>query len=55
MVKNADGYLLTGSLNRKFIVKLRPFLLVKTSDMPDYIKPKKKDFSPDICPSRWNK
>ena len=55
LVKNADEYLLKGSLNRKFIVELRPFLSVKTSDMSDYIKPKKKGFNPDMCPSRWNK
>ena len=26
MVEDIDGYLLTGSINRKFIVKVRPFL-----------------------------
>ena len=48
MVKNVDGYLLTGSLNSKPIVKVRPFSSSKTSDMSNYIKPTKKDFNPDI-------
>ena len=47
MVKNIDGSLLTGSLNRK-LIKVRPFSSAKTSDMSDYIKPTKKDFNPDI-------
>ena len=42
MVKNVDGYLLIGSLNRKFIVKVRFFSSAKTSDMWDYIKPTKR-------------
>ena len=33
MVKDVDGYLLTGSINRKFIVKVRPFSSAKTIDM----------------------
>ena len=48
MVKNVDEYLLTGSLNSKPIVKVRPFSSSKTSDMSNYIKPTKKDFNPDI-------
>ena len=55
MLKNVDGYLLTGSLNLKFIVKVRSFSSAKKSDMLDYNKPTKKDFDPDICPTHWNK
>ena len=40
------GYVLTGSLNRKYIVKVRPFSSVKTSDMEYYITPTKRDFDP---------
>ena len=32
MIKDVDGYLLTGSLNRKFIVKIRLFPSAKTID-----------------------
>ena len=35
---------LIGSLNRKNLVKLRPFLLVKTPDILDYIKATKRYF-----------
>ena len=48
MVKDVDGYLLTGSINRKFIVKVRPFSSAKTIDMEDYTKPTKRDFNPDL-------
>ena len=48
MVKDVDGYLLTGSINRKFIVKVRPFSSAKTTDMGDYTKPTKRDFNPDL-------
>ena len=48
MVKDIDGYLLAGSINRKFIVKVRPFLSAKTIDMEDYTKPTKRDFNPDL-------
>ena len=44
MVKDIDGYLLTGSIKRKFIVKVRPFSSAKTLDMQDYIKPTKRGF-----------
>ena len=33
MVKDVDGYLLTGSITRKFIVKVRPFSSAETIDM----------------------
>ena len=48
MIKDVDGYLLTGSLNRKYIVKIRPFSSAKTSDMEYYITPTKRDFDPGI-------
>ena len=49
MVKKIDGYLLTSSVNHKYIVKVRPFLSAKTIDMLDYIKLTKRDFNPDVC------
>ena len=48
MVKKTDGYLLTSSINHKYIVKVRPFLLAKMIDMLDYIKPTQRNFKPDI-------
>ena len=48
MMKDVDGYLLTGSINRKFIVKVRPFSSAKTIDMEGYTKPTKRDFNPDL-------
>ena len=48
MVKDVDGYLLKGSINRKFIVKVRPFSSAKAIDMEDYTKPTKRDFNPDL-------
>ena len=39
MVKKIDGYLLTSSVNHKYIVKVRPFLLAKMIDMLHCIKP----------------
>ena len=48
MIKDVGGYLLTGSLNRKYIVKVRPFSSAKTSDMEYYITPTKRDFDPGI-------
>ena len=47
MVKDVDGYLLTGS-NRNFIVKVRPFTSAKTIDMEEYTKPTKRYFNPDL-------
>ena len=46
--KKVDGYLLTSSVNHKYIVKVRPFLSAKTIDMLDYIKPTQRDFIPDL-------
>ena len=39
VVKKIDGYLLTSSINHRYIAKVRPFLTAKTIDMVDYIKP----------------
>ena len=47
MIKNADGYLLTGSVNHKYLVKVRPFLAAKSVDMLDYVKPVKRDLDPE--------
>ena len=48
MLKDVDGYLLTGSINKKFIVKVRPFSSPKTIDMEDYTKHTKRDFNPNL-------
>ena len=48
MVKKIDGYLLTSSINHRYIVKVRPFLWAKTIDMVDYIKPTKRDLNPEV-------
>ena len=48
MVKDINGYLLTGSINRKFIEKVRPFSSAKAIDMEDYTKPTKRNFKPDL-------
>ena len=46
--ERCDGYLLTGSLNRKFDVKVRPLSSAKTIDMEDYTKPTKREFNADL-------
>ena len=48
MIKEVDGYLLTGSLNRKYIVKVRHLSSAKASDIEYYITPTKGDFDPGI-------
>ena len=48
IAKGVDGYLLTGSINRKFIVKVRPFSSAKKISMEDYTKPTKRDFNQDL-------
>ena len=48
MLKNVDSYLLTGSLNKKVILKVRPFSYSKTEDMHDYLEPTNRDFDPSI-------
>ena len=48
VLKDVDDYLLTGYLDKKAIVKVRPFSSSKTEDMHDYLKPAKRDFQPNI-------
>ena len=48
MVKYVNGYLLMGSINRKFIVKVRTFSSAKTINMEDYTKLNKRDFNPNL-------
>ena len=48
MVKDVDGYLLKGSINRKFIIKVRTFSSVKAIDMEDNTRPTKRGFNPDL-------
>ena len=47
-MKYVDGYLFTGSLDKKIIVKVRPFYSTKPEDMHDYLQPTKRDFDPNI-------
>ena len=42
-----DGYLLTSSINHKYLVKVRPFLAAKFVDMFDYVKPVQTDLNPE--------
>ena len=42
MIKDVNGYLLAGSLNRKYVVKARHFSSSKTSDMEYNITPAKR-------------
>ena len=48
MVKDVDGYLLTGSINRKSIVKVRPVSSAKTINIENYTKLSKRDFNPNL-------
>lgn len=48
MIKDVDGYLLTGSLNRKYILTVRPFSYAKTSDIWYCITSTKRDFDSGI-------
>ena len=45
MIKKIDGYLLTSSINHKYIVKMRPFV---TDAMYDHIKPTQINFQPNV-------
>ena len=47
MIKKIDGYLLTSSINHKYLVKVRPFLAAKSVDMLDYVKLIKRDLDPE--------
>ena len=49
MIKNLDWYLSTSFINRKFIVKVRPFSAAKTLGQQDYNKHTKRDFDPFLC------
>ena len=48
MVKDVDGYLLTASIDRKYIAKVRTFCSAKTIDMKNFVKPTKRDFNPSL-------
>ena len=43
MIEKIDGYLVTGSSNYKYLMKVRPFLAAKIVDMFDYVKPIRRD------------
>ena len=45
VLKDVDGYFLTGYLDKNDIVKVRSFSSAKTEDMRDYLKPAKRTFS----------
>ena len=47
MIKKIDGYLLTSSINHKYLVKVRPFLAVKSVDMVDYVKLIQRGLDPE--------
>ena len=47
MIEKIDGYLLTSSINYKYLVKVRPFLAAKIVDMFDYVKPIRRDLDPE--------
>ena len=47
--KKTVGYLLTNSINNKFIGRTRVFPAAQTEDLKDYVKPTKRDFDPDLC------
>ena len=48
MIKEIDGYLLTSSVNHKYIVKVRLFVTAKTDDTYDHIKPRQIIFQPNV-------
>ena len=48
MMKDVDGYLLTGSINRKSIVKARPISSAQTINIENYTKLSKRDFNPNL-------
>ena len=47
MIKKIDGYLLTSSINHKYLVRVRPFLAVKSVDMVDYVKLIQRGLDPE--------
>ena len=48
VLKKTDGYLLTSSINHKYMVKVRPFVTAKTDDMHDHMKPAQRNFQPNV-------
>lgn len=48
MLEDMDGYLITVSLDKKNIVKIRPFSSAKTENIQDYLMHDKRDFDPSI-------
>ena len=48
MIKRIDGFLFTSSVNHKYIVKVRPFVIARTDDMYDHIKPTQRNFQPNV-------
>ena len=47
MINKIDGYLLTTSINCKYLVEVKPFLAAKSVDMLGYVKPIQKDLDPE--------
>ena len=47
-MKDVDSYLLTGSIDKMFVVKVIPFSYAKTIDIEDYTKHTKRDFNQDL-------
>ena len=47
MIKKIDGYLITSSINHKYLLKVRSFLAAKSADMLDHVKPIKRDLDPE--------
>ena len=47
-MKKCDGYLLAKPINRKFLVKVRPFKTAKTINMYDHLKPTLWVFNPGL-------
>ena len=47
-IKKIDRYLLTKSINHKFLVKVRPFTTAKTIDIYDHLKPTLRDVNPGL-------
>ena len=47
MTKKIDGYLLTSSINHKYLMKIRPFLAAKSVEILDYVKPIQRDLDPE--------
>ena len=37
LIDHVDGYLLTNSINNKFLVKVRPFITAKTVSLYDHL------------------